>query len=305
MGGAESDTSPDGVADSAPPVRGPRSPDGLLRRDVSLSMLVLIVVAIVQVGLYPAIGVSGRHPGIDLVPIHHIGAHLANGTELTAQEQLEIAELIPIPGVAWYDCESVNPFLFNPSFSIDAMHEQAGRARELSWSLLVRQPGVDLAHIACRSRVAWRITQVPGGHQYVTQLLDTGSQVSSIVANDLGLELDPVIDPLTDPLADVVFETQHAATFWLLWRGPLHLYALLLGAAVAALRTRSWRYWAVVAPAVLVAGSLVVAAPAQDFRYMWPVVLSGMVLGPYLLLAVPRSAGSGQRAAGSGRGKPT
>lgn len=261
------------------------------RAVIGAALLAVVVVAMVQGGLYRAVGVSGGHPGIDLLPIDHIGAHLVDGTPLTAQEQTEIAQLIPIPGASWYDCESVNAFLFHPSFSISSMHEQAGRARSLWWSLFTRDPTVDLGHIACRSHVAWRISQVPGGHRYATELHDADGVVSAIVANDHGLELSPILDSLTGVLADVVFETQNPATSWLWWRGPLYLYVLLFGAAIAALRARSWRYWAVATPAVLVAGSLVIAAPAQDFRYMYPVFLSGMILGPFLLFAVKREEG--------------
>jgi hypothetical protein len=250
----------------------------------------VIVVGTVQGGLYRAVGVSGAdHPGITGIVIHHIGSHLANGTELTPEEQSEIAELIPIAGTAWYDCEQINSIIFNPNFSISAMHESAGQARALWWSLFTRNPGVDVGHLACSSHVVWHIRQVPGGHHYVSQLAQgTDGAVSTIIPNELGFELNPIADPLTRPLATVVVKTQRPLISWLFWRGPLFLYLLVLGATVAALRAKDWRYWAVVSPAILVAAALVIAAPAQGYRYMYPVVLSGMILGPYLLLAVAR-----------------
>ncbi len=260
------------------------------RAIIGAALLALIVVVMVQSGLYQAVGISGtEHPGITGVATHHIAAHLASGTELTPQEQSEVAELIPIPGSSWYDCEQINSMIFDPNFSIDSMHDQAARARSVWWSLFTRDPAVDLGQLACKSHVVWHIRQVPGGHRYVTQLGQSGDgEVFTILANDLGLELNPIVDPLTGPLADVIVNTQRPFISWLFWRGPLFLYVLLLGAAVAALRARDWRYWVVVVPSVLVAGTLVIAAPAQDYRYMWPVVLTGMTLGPYLLFAVSR-----------------
>jgi hypothetical protein len=131
---------------------------------------------------------------------------------------------------------------------------------------------------------------VPGGYRYVSQLMRRADGVSTIPENKLGLELDPIVKRLTAPLAKVIIKTQQPLVSWFFWRGAPFLYVLLLGAAVAALRARDWRYWVVVAPPVLVAGALVLAAPAQDYRYMYPVVLSGMILSPYLLFGVARRA---------------
>jgi len=259
------------------------------RAVIGAALMALIVVAVVQGGLYRAIGVSGtEHSGITGAVTHHIAAHLANGTELTTQEQSRMAELIPITGSSWYDCEQINSMVFNPDFDVNSMHELAADARSLWWSLFTRDPGVDFAHLACKSHIVWHIRQVPGGHHYVTQLVRRAGGVSTILENDLGLKLDPIVSSLTDPLADVIIKTQRPLVAWFFWRGALFLYVLVLGAAVAAVRARDWRYWAIVAPSVLVAVALVLAAPAQDYRYMYPVVLSGMILGPYLLFGVAR-----------------
>jgi hypothetical protein len=259
------------------------------RAIIGTALMALIVVAVVQGGLYRAIGVpETSHSGITGAVTHHIAAHLANGTELTAQEQSEIAELIPIAGSSWYDCEQINSMIFNPDFDVNSMHEKAAVARMLWWSLFTRDPAVDLGHLACKSHIVWHIRQVPGGHRYVSQLMRRADGVSTILENELGLELDPIVKPLTAPLAEVIIKTQQPLVSWFFWRGAPFLYVLVLGAAVAALRARDWRYWVVVAPPVLVAGALVLAAPAQDYRYMYPVVLSGMILSPYLLFGVAR-----------------
>jgi hypothetical protein len=255
---------------------------------IGAAAMALLTVLVVQVGLYNALDIPEiGHPGIDGVTIQHIGAHLDAGTALTAQDRAEIDELIPI-AEPWYDCESINSFVFNPDFSLQAMHERAARARALWWSLFTRNPGADLRHVVCSTHLVWRIRHVPGDYQYGTQLeLGPDGGAQTVATNDYGLTLDPVLNSLTGPLTDLIVETQQPAVSWLWWRGPLYLYLLLFGAAVAALRARDRRYWAAVAPAALVAMTLAIAAPVQDFRYMYPVVLLAMVIGPYLLLAVP------------------
>ncbi len=62
------------------------------------------------------------------------------------------------------------------------------------------------------------------------------------------------------------------------------------------------RYWVTAAPAALVGITLVIAAPVQDFRYMFSVMLLGMVLGPYRLWTVPRA---GPEASAADRPPPT
>lgn len=261
------------------------------RREALGAVLVAAAaVLVVQAVVYPLADVERvEHPGIDSKVIHHIGAHLAAGTPLTADEQARVAELIPIPGSDWYDCRSVNAFIFHPNFDVPTMHEQAGEARALWWSLFRDDPRVDFEHLACSSEFVWRIRLLPGAYRYASYLtIDDDDTVRTIFANDFGLELDPVVSALTVPLARVVVESQEPVTAWLFWRGALYLYLLVGGAAVASLRSRDWRYWAVAVPALTIAAILVIAAPAQDFRYMYPVVLSGMLLGPFLLFSVSR-----------------
>ncbi|MDH3538801.1 MAG: hypothetical protein OEP52_02300 [Acidimicrobiia bacterium] len=259
------------------------------RAVIGAASMTLLTVLVVQVGLYNALDIPETgHPGIDGLMIQHIGAHLDAGTPLTVQDRAEIDELIPIEE-PWYNCESINSFVFNPDFSLQAMHERAARARALWWSLFTRNPGADLRHMACSTHLVWRIRHLPGDYQYGTMLtVGPDGAVQTVAANDFGLALDPVLNSLTGPLTDLIVETQQPAVSWLWWRGPLYLYFLLFGAAIAALRAKDRRYWAAVMPAILVATTLAIAAPVQDFRYMYPVVLSGMILGPYLLLAVAR-----------------
>jgi hypothetical protein len=263
------------------------------RTVLGAAAVTLLTVVVVQVVLYDALDIPEiGHPGIDGVTIHHIGAHLDAGTALTAEDQAELDELIPI-SQPWYNCESINSFVFNPDFNLQAMHERAARARALWWSLFTRNPGADLRHVACSSHVVWRIRHVPGDYQYGTQLsFDPQGDVQTVATNAYGLTLDPVASPLTGSLTDLIVETQRPAVSWLWWRGPFYLYLLFFGAAIAALRARDCRYWATVAPGALVAITLVIAAPVQDFRYMFPVVLLGMVIGPYLLWAVPPAEGA-------------
>jgi hypothetical protein len=261
---------------------------------IGATLVAVVIVGLVQGGLYEVLGVERiEHPGVDSVVIHHIGAHLAAETPLTIRERSVLVELIPIPVGDWYDCRSVDGFVFHPAFSVAAMHERASEGRALWWSLFTRDPKVDFEHMACSSSFVWRIRLLPGSYWYPANVaIDQNNIVITIAPNEFGLKLDPVLPELTYPLARMISKSQDPVTAWLLWRGAVPLYLLLIGAAVASLRSRDWRYWIVIAPSGTVAAVLTFAAPTQDFRYMYPVFLSAMVLAPYLLFAVGHNAGS-------------
>jgi hypothetical protein len=266
---------------------------GLLTRRravIGSALLTIALIGLIQGGLYRLITISdAEHPGINAVVIHHLGAHLAAGTPLTPTEETQISQLIPIPDTDWYDCQTVNPFIFDPRFRVEAMHAQAAEARALWATLLIRNPTVDLDHLICSSSFVWRIRRFPGDYGYVSGLLrGREGQPVTIVENEFGLELAPVTPQLTSPLTQMIVGSHQPATAWIGWRAAIGLYLLIAGAAIATLRSSDRRHWAVLTPTLTIALILVVTAPSQSFRYAYPIYLSALILTPHLLLNIPR-----------------
>jgi hypothetical protein len=250
----------------------------------------IALVALVNVGVYQALDVVGSHPGMDGVVIHHLGAHLVDETPLSGEDRGVLDDIVPIEDTAWYNCESLTPVVVDPRFGMERIHETGPEARKIWLNLLARNPSADLEHVLCNSNLVWRIRFLPATYLYNNNLfIDDQGEYATIAPNEYGLELGPVLPAFTEPLADAIRQTEVPETGWLWWRGPVYLYVVVFGALVAALRAANWRYWAVAVPSLVVAAVLSVAAPAQDFRYMYPVVLSGLVLAPYLLFGVRRA----------------
>ena len=260
------------------------------KRALAAAALAVVAFTLVRGPLFTAAAVANTSPPhAHAVVMHHLAAHLVDGTPLTAAEAEQIDRHPFLGDVSWYDCETVTPLVILPDFSMAALREGSAEALRLWWSLSTRNPGVDVRHTLCRSALVWRIGRLPGTYHYTTGLgTDAEGNLSTIVDNPHGLELDPVLPWLTGPLTEAIRDTEGFATAWLWWRAPLYLYALLFGVAIATLRTGNWRYWLVAVPAVMVAITLVIAAQAQDFRYAYPVFLSGLLLAPYLLIYTPR-----------------
>jgi hypothetical protein len=260
------------------------------RAVVGAAAMAIALMAFVQFGIYNVAGVVGDHPGTDGVVVHHLGAHLVDETPLTQEDRAQLDDLLPTGDTDWYNCETLTPVVLDPRFDMDEIHENGQQARSVWLRLLTRNPSADLEHMVCNSSLVWRIRMLPGAYVYNNNLfLDDLGDYSTITDNEHGLELEPVIPVLTEPLADTIRQTELPETGWLWWRGPVYLYLIVFGAIVASLRSANWRYWVVAVPSFLVAAVLAIAAPAQDFRYMYPVVLSGLVLAPYLLFGVRRA----------------
>ena len=250
----------------------------------------LVMFLLVQGPLFDALEVTTRSPPHDDAAVmHHLAAHMTAGTHLEPEQAEFVASNPYLSDTSWYLCDTVTPLITRPDFSVARLEEDAAESRRLLLSLFARNPRVDLIHMACSSQLVWKIRRLPGDYHFGAgfRQLDDGS-LSTVVDNPHGLHRDPVIPSLTKPLAETVLATEQPGTAWLWWRAPLMVYALLFGSVVAAVRSGRRRYLLVAMPAGVLALTLVLAAPAQDFRYAYPVFVSGLLLAPYLALYVPK-----------------
>ena len=97
-----------------------------------------------------------------------------------------------------------------------------------------------------------------------------------------------VSTPVARPLPPMFFAAQKDPWSWLLWRPAFFMYLLVFGSVVAATRARCWRFLLIAVPVELQTLGLAMFCPAPEFRYQWSVYLTGMLIGGFLLWAVPR-----------------
>lgn len=235
--------------------------------------------------LLSVLDVERDHPGAGQIAIHHIAAHLAAGTRTTAAERAVLARVLP-PDWA-YECREHNAVVHSTAPGRDdrwtALREESGPLVRMAAAMALRDPTVDARHLACRTMLVWSIWGRAYGST-VRQVGDGPLTESNFLTMDqrserlAGIRREPVVDALTLPLGRVVVETGRPALAWLFWRGPFAFYGLLAAVAVAARRSADRRLLVIAVPSVMVAAVLLVAAPDQDFRYMFPVYLSAAVV---------------------------
>ncbi len=275
----------------------------------------LLSAALLAVGLWW--GVRGplydqleviRHPELKYQPlVHQVAAHLAAHTPLEEDERDFLEKVHPLADSWRYYPYCIDTTIWRGEFHWELLRAQPDRFRHIYWSLLHRNPRINLEHILRSSSLIWQVRQPIGGylagscleikdlHQVSTIATTTTVWSGQVVALR---ELYPEV-AFPEPrsclpgvqllAARLVQASEDSRWSWLIWRPALYLYLLLAGAALSVWRSRQWRYLLMVTPALLHTLLLIPATVAQDARYQYPVYLVSLVLSGGLLLGIPRA----------------
>ncbi len=232
--------------------------------------------------------VSGGAGWLSLV-VHVLAAHVSHETPLEPDERAFLLGYRP-PG-PWPD----SPY-YAPSPGADQRHD-AGYLREhryaaaaLAWELTKRRPGVTWQRLLDRADFVWRVRQPahPQSYLYCTPLPGQSTGSVQRLAHRVGVAFASPWPRVHEMYRRFVLYTEGAWREWV-WRPAPYFYLLLLGVHIGALRAGQWRYLLVGLPMVLHAGVVGVFAPGQDFRYMYPVYIVALLIGPYLFWSTPAS----------------
>ncbi len=182
--------------------------------------------------------------------------------------------------------------IFDGRANLAALDAQGPRLRELGLRVALRRPGTTLRHLWDAGSMIWQIRR-PRGTRYVmapveitrqgVRRIDPGQRHADPAHWDFSLHA------VRRPMPPLFWKATRDSWSWLLWRPALPMYLLFLGALVARLRSGSWRYALLAVPAALQSAALALTCPATDFRYQWPVFLSGWLFAPFLLCSVRAS----------------
>ena len=93
----------------------------------------------------------------DNILLHHISAHVINGTPMTDEESAYLDSLLPLD--EWkYSCCSNTAMWANDDFDRDAFHANSAFNRQLELSLFQRNPGLEISHMLCASDIVWNVS---------------------------------------------------------------------------------------------------------------------------------------------------
>jgi len=222
--------------------------------------------------------------------LYHIGAHLQADTLLTKEEEKFLNQVLPVDTDWYYNCNYSGTFLYNPELDLSYVFSQQDKLSQVFFTLLEREPVVDLQHELCSTSLIWRIQPYQHSKDYFNTVpiqINNGKIVTipeGIVTFPEGvvLEVDSIWPKLENYLAEFIFWSGRPARNSLLWRPAGYLYLFLVGIFFLYLRSKDWRVTILAVPVLAHSAFLAISMSSQDFRYQYPVYLACMVFWPFL-----------------------
>jgi hypothetical protein len=244
----------------------------------------LLLVLVVEIPLASALDVrANRQPAI--LYVQHIANQINSGTHLTADERATLSKIYPLDRRWPYDCHSIQATWSGPgAIPLQRFTSKSSELRTIALDLALRNPGAELDHLACSSELLWK-PSAPDGQTYFLEWSSTAGHVDYIPRfyDDTPSE-NPSSPRAIARIYDVVTGT---LPIWVL-RPALYLYALLAAVAWAAWRRRSWGVVRIAVPAILQTIILIPVTLVQDVRLQYGVILTAVVLVPFLLTVSAR-----------------
>lgn len=212
----------------------------------------------------------------DNILLHHISAHVAAGTPLSAEESSYLESLLPLK--EWkYSCCTNTAMWLNSDFDRDAFHANSDYNRRLELSLFTRNPSLEFRHMLCASDLIWNPIegceiQHPQLEFLKGKYFWTGSYFPQYQENSF---LPSLIEPVSAFLYRLDAIPLLSALFW---RPAWFLYLSLVCAAILCLRFRNPRWLLSITPIFGQSAFLLLFNRVQNFRYQYCAVLIGFLL---------------------------
>lgn len=235
-----------------------------------VTAIVVAVWAIVVGPIYSLLDVQGSNIEPATVFLSDVAASYNSSPESFTAEEVQLLERVA-PLSVWtgsYDCFDNTPLVFNPQFDAAVVTEDPGPYRELELDVLLRDPGSIVDHRVCAADFLYSPAQPANSYFQRPEY--------EIPANEVGLTRDPLSTEAFE-VTDAIWRwSEPESRLWLTWRP-----AIVLLPAVAALGLFAFLH---TARRFLLAGSLFLlhvlnvaaTSPAQEFRYAYPLYLTGV-----------------------------
>jgi hypothetical protein len=231
------------------------------------------------------------------IALKHVAAHLNEGAALTETEQALLRQ-VRTGDLEWpYLCSTAEPLLYDGKLNSNFALAHSTELTQLAWKLFLQRPQVDIEDQVCSGSLVWRLSWPPTPLQGFNALPFTTDGAGdpftgkALQNPNAPLDLTPSriespVPTITKFLTGMVLQMLSQNNISWLWRPALYLYILLAASAIAALRSRRWKFLLVGVPIVL--NSLVIVMTlAQEFRYQYPVVLVSILFSLYFLFGIP------------------
>jgi hypothetical protein len=211
--------------------------------------------------------------------VHQVAAMVRHNAVVAPEDRAFLGRIQPL--ASWsgrYYCYSLSPVVYNEQVALPFFEANADIFVQTWERLAQARPDVLIGHLLCVNSLVWRVTMPADAY------ID-GPQ-SDILENDLGLRSASMLPDFKARIVAFVDRSFAPQRVWWTWRPALYLYLALFAGAVAAIRLGDARALAALTPLVLNSLVLLLLITVQDFRFQYPVYVTGLAASA-LLFARP------------------
>jgi len=242
------------------------------RKGLLSLILFLGLWGIVKEGLYRALNVApNQNAQYQKVFLNVVAAQQNAGTPFLQGEKTVLKSIFP-NGRIPYNCKH-NLELDQTGYT-QPIIRHTDSIILMALRLIYTSPLVTIRHVACNGAFVYRMF---GDFDYYE------TAYLKIKPNEFGLEqksLLPKIKPLLLKFSQDAID-QSGNMNWIFWRSPFWMFLFVSGIGCACIKRKSGRDFLVITPALLVVLPLILISPLPIFRYVYPMVLCGMLLSGY------------------------
>lgn len=241
---------------------------------------VMVVYFTVRGPIYALTGVVPAQSGEDFgVAVNQIGAVVKEGGHITNQQKEELDKILPLH--LWgknYNPFSTNPLKFDESFNVNRIAEDKASFLKLWFGIVRNNSKIAIKSYSRLSSLTWQVFEDSQGYTYTF--------TDKIGENQYGLKNIIVSDKVNNVIRKALEFSQESKVKALFWRPALPFLFILFFGLVSAIRN-SMKMCIVLAPVILNHLSVMIAIPAQDFRYLYANTIISVVIILISFLNIP------------------
>jgi hypothetical protein len=226
---------------------------------------------IVAVPLYAVLDVGGSSIEPATVFLPDVAASYNREPETFTESDLSLLEQVA-PLQIWdarYSCYDSTPLVFDRSFDTSAVRSDPDAYRSLELRVLMRDLDSVLEHRLCAANFLYYPPQPHGAYFHRPEY--------DIPSNEVGLAREP-ISSLAFEFTDEIWRwAETESILWLTWRPAIVLLPALLSLLLFALVRGARRFWIPGSLFLIHLLNVAATSPAQEFRYAYPLYLTGLL----------------------------
>ncbi|MBB3907743.1 DUF6020 family protein [Anoxybacteroides rupiense] len=196
------------------------------------------------------------------IPTQQIARVIEQGGKLTEEQAQYLNQILPLPlWKQYYHPYITNRIKFSKEYNRSAIFPDHLSTYMRTWlEICAQNPKIAKEAFLKQTSLVWQMNEPQDGHTYTF--------VTNVWPHNRdGLKSQVIVKPLTEFITQYL-KTSDTDLKPFIWRPANYMFLIVLFTFITALRN-DWKAWLVPFALFLNIGSIFIALPAQDFRYLY------------------------------------